>query len=62
MLDMVASTLAMEETKTDVVPGSKGLVNDSFLPFKLCRELHTNIPPGRETRRIADISAPGGDV
>lgn len=38
----------MEETKTDMVPGPTELVNYYFLPFKLCRHLHANIPPGRE--------------
>lgn len=57
-----SSKHSTEETMIDMVPGSEGLVNSSFFPFKLCRELHTSIPPGRETRMIANISTPGGDT
>lgn len=46
----------MEETKTDMVPGPTELVNYYFLPFKLCRQLHANIPPGREARMITNFS------
>lgn len=53
---------SIEETKTDMVLGSEGLVNSSLFPFKLCRELHTSIPPSRETRMIANVSTPGGDM
>ena len=56
MLDIVVSKRDMEETKTDMVPGPMELINYYFLPFKLCRELHANIPPGRETRMIANFS------
>lgn len=47
MLDIVVSKRDMEETETDMVPGPMELVNYYFLPFKLFRELHANIPPGR---------------
>lgn len=61
MLDIVARTMATEETKIDVVPGPTGLVSSSSLPFKLCRERHTNVPPGRETRMIATLKVPASD-
>ena len=60
MLDVAVSPKDLQETKTDTVSGPVELVNDYFLPFQLCRELHANVPPGRETRMIANFSHQAG--